>query len=432
MINIFKKTASVFLACTLFMLSCVTAFAETTETDDIELIAPNAVAIESKTGQILFGKNADEKMYPASTTKVLTAYLTVKNIKDLNQVVEVKEDLSWVEPSSMFLQVGEKHTVRQLLEVLMLKSANDVAVLLAQTVSGSVEEFAKLMNEEATRIGCENSNFVNPNGLPDPNHYSTAHDMALIAKEALTSDIIREIAKTKSVTIPANDVYPHERTYVNTNKFLTGGAEISYNGEQIDSKYEIVEGLKTGYTSEAGRCLLSNAILDGTEVIVGVFNSEGNNVYSDSRAIIDYSLDRYRTVTLLDSQNFVAKARVGGEESFVGYIEEDFVAVEDKATALSDISEDYNYEVTINKSLKSVKKDDIIGEVKIKKDGNKVASVPVLAIEDIKTSGINGIILLGLTIASTLLAANSFRRYLDERRKSRILQQREDAFYQRR
>lgn len=259
-----------------------------------DLTAKNAIAIEADTGEILFEHNSKEKMYPASTTKIWTAYLVIKNVEDLNAVVEVKNDLSWVEPSSMFLKVGEKFTVRQLLEVLMLKSANDVAVLLAEYVSGSIEEFAKLMNEEAKKIGCTGTNFVNPNGLPDENHYSTAQDIALMAKVATKSSVLREIANTKSVTIPANDIYPYDRNYTNSNKFLTGNGKMVYNGEEIDIKYDIVNGLKTGYTSAAGRCLVSTASLEGSNIIVAVFGAQGDNVYLDSRKIIDYSFEKIK------------------------------------------------------------------------------------------------------------------------------------------
>ena len=290
-----KKYLAIFISMLLIILNSKFIFAY----ENIELTAQNAIAIEAKTGKVLFEKNSNAKMYPASTTKVWTAYLTIKNSNDLNEIVEVKNDLSWVEPSSMFLKVGEKFTIRELLEVLMLKSANDVAVLLAEHISGSVEEFCKLMNEEAKKIGCTGTNFVNPNGLPDDNHYSTAYDMALIAKEAIKSDVLREIAKTESISLPANDIYPYERNYTNTNKFLTGGRNIVYNGEEIDVKYDIVDGLKTGFTSVAGRCLLSTATLDGTSIIVGDFNSKRDDVYVDYRKIIEYTLGKYKSIILI-------------------------------------------------------------------------------------------------------------------------------------
>lgn len=376
----YKNLFSVFLSFSIFILNSNLSFASESE---LTLTATNAIAIESKTGEVLFGKNEYQKIYPASTTKVWTAYLTINQVENLDDIVEVKNDVSWVEPSSMFLKVGEKFTVRQLLEVLMLKSANDVAVVLAEYVSGSIDEFAKLMNEEAKKIGCENTHFVNPNGLPDENHYSTPYDMALIAKEALKSNTLREIANTKYVSLPGNDVHPEPREYKNSNKFLTGGTDILYKGELTDVKYDIVEGLKTGYTSAAGRCLLSNATINNTEVIVGVFNSKGDDVYVDSRTIIDYTLDKYQTLVVINKDSFKASKNIGFlNKKMEGYIEEDYATVENKE--LSFDNKEYDYDVTFNEKVElPIKKDSVIGEVEIKENGKKVDSVPLLATEDI-------------------------------------------------
>ena len=371
------------------------------------LIASNAVAIEANTGDILFSKNHNEKMYPASTTKVWTAYLTIKYSTNLDNIVEIKNDLSWVEPSSMFLKVGEKFTVRELLNVLMLKSANDVAVALAEYISGSVEEFAKLMNEEAKAIGCKNTNFVNPNGLPDENHYSTAYDMALIAKEAIKSDVLREIANTKTITLPGNEIYPHTRTYKNTNKFLTGGGTINYNDEVIDIKYDIVNGLKTGYTSAAGRCLLSTATVGDTDIIVGVFNSKGDNVYLDSREIIDYCFNRYQSKVIIDKDNLNAiKNLFFNRSELKGYIKENYMVTEDKYSRNSN-SHSYDYDVTFSKDIKlPIEKDQVIGQVNVIKDGEVVDNIDLLSTEKVEKSFVGVIlklILLLIVILSVII-----------------------------
>ena len=378
----YKKLISLFLSFLIFALNFDYSF---TFAEELNITATNAIAIESKTGQVLFDKDAYNKIYPASTTKVWTAYLVIKQVQSLDEIVEVKNDVSWVEPSSMFLKVGEKFTVRQLLEVLMLKSANDVAVVLAQYVSGSVDEFAKLMNEEAKKIGCNNTNFINSNGLPDENHYSTAYDMALIAKESLKSDILREIANTEYISLPGNDVHPEPREYKNSNKFLTGGIDILYKGELIDTKYNIVKGLKTGYTSAAGRCLLSNAIIDDTEVIVGVFNSQGNEVYVDSRTIIDYSLENFKSRVIIDKDEFTAsKSIMLSNKKIDGYIEEDYAKVESNTSEVID-NNNYEYNVSFDEKVElPIKKDSIIGEVIVKENGEKIDTIPLLATEDVE------------------------------------------------
>lgn len=414
-----KRLLSVFLSFLIFILNFNFSFASQ---DDLELTATNAIAIESKTGDVLFGKNEYQKIYPASTTKVWTAYLTIKNVEDLDTVIEVKNDVSWVEPSSMFLKVGEKFTARQLLEVLMLKSANDVAVVLAEYISGSVEEFAKLMNDEAKKIGCNNTNFVNPNGLPDENHYSTPYDMALIAKEALTSDTLRDIANTKSVSVPGNDVYPEARYYKNSNKFLTGTNKIDYKGEVVDIKYDIVEGLKTGYTSAAGKCLLSNAIIDDTEVIVGVFNSRGDDVYIDSRTIIDYALERYKTIVILEKDNFrAAKSLRFSDTTIEGYIKEDYAKVESKNSTLN--KDNYGYNVNFNKDIElPIEKDSVIGEVEINQNGEKIETIPLLAKDNVeKNIPIKHIAIIVICICMFLYLFSSRLKKRNTRNKQQAL-----------
>lgn len=424
-----KKYLAIFISILLIILNSKFSFAY----ENIELTAQNAIAIEAKTGKVLFEKNSNAKMYPASTTKVWTAYLTIKNSNDLNEIVEVKNDLSWVEPSSMFLKVGEKFTIRELLEVLMLKSANDVAVLLAEHISGSVEEFCKLMNEEAKKIGCSGTNFVNPNGLPDDNHYSTAYDMALIAKEAIKSDVLREIAKTKSISLPANDIYPYERNYTNTNKFLTGGRNIVYNGEEIDVKYDIVDGLKTGFTSVAGRCLLSTATLDGTSIIVGVFNAKGDDVYVDSRKIIDYSLERYKSRILIEKDNFKVKKELNSKEQIIeGYIPEDYSTVEDVEDA--DNVKNYDYDISFKEDIAlPVKKDSVIGEVEVKENGKKIDTIPVLASDDFEDT-FTELKIGALSVALLVICISFFKtcKSISKRRKEKRNREREYAFYKRR
>lgn len=424
-----KRLLSFFLCFLIFILNF--NFFSFASEEDLVLTATNAIAIEYKTGDVLFGKNEQQKIYPASTTKVWTAYLTIRETSNLDEIIEVKNDVSWVEPSSMYLKVGERFTVRQLLEVLMLKSANDVAVVLAEYISGSVEEFTKLMNSEAKKIGCNNTNFVNPNGLPDENHYSTPYDMALIAKEALTSDILREIASTEYISIPGNEVYPYTREYKNSNKFLTGGSNILYKNELIDVKYNIVEGLKTGYTSAAGKCLLSNAVIDDTEVIVGVFNSKGDDVYIDSRTIIDYALEKYKTVILLEKKNFrAAKSFDFFDTTVEGYIEKDYAKVEDKEIPID--SNLYEYDVTFDKNIElPIKKDSIIGEVEIKENGKKIDSIPLLAKEDVNAIFPIKFIFIMVSIIFILLFIG-FHKNRVRKKRQKMIYQRDNILYQRR
>ena len=410
-----------------FALSLNKSYAET-----LPLFANTAIAIESSTGQVLYEKNAREKMYPASTTKLWTAYLVIKNTEDLNKKITVQSDLSWVEPTSMYLKVGETFTVRELLEVLMLKSANDVAVLLAIETSGSVEEFARLMNEEAKAIGCYDTNFVNPNGLPDANHYSTAYDMALMAKESLKSDVLREIVKKEEIRLPANEFYPYERVYRNSNKFLTGEGQMPYNGNFVDYKYDIVDGLKTGYTSEAGRCLMTTAELDGTRVITGVFNSKGDDVYTDSRVLIDYSLANYKTRSVIKKEQLESELQkevpLSKEKKVQGYIKEDFNIVEENKVEKAKVAEeDYNYEVKLNSKITPpVAKDEVIGKVEVyNSNKEKVKELDVLASDEVHAIFDSEQIIL-LTVGISLITIISIRRIS---RKRKLNNGRENNIY---
>lgn len=361
----------VLLMISIFVLNAISpikVFAE-----ELPLVSNNAIVMEASTGKVLYEKNSKQRMYPASTTKLWTAYLVIKHNNDLNRKITVETDLSWVEPTSMFLKQGETFTIRELLEVMMLKSANDVAVLLAVETSGSLENFARLMNEEAKKIGCEGTNFVNPNGLPDDNHYSTAYDMALMAKESVKSKELMEIVNTKEVRIPANEFYPHERVYKNSNKFLTGEGQMEYKGGLVDYKYDVVDGLKTGYTSKAGRCLMTTAELNGTRIVTGVFGAKGETVYSDSRMLIDYAFDNYQTRSILSnddiSNELQREVPLAKGKKVQGYIDESFTVVDEKSKPVDkkedEPEEEYGYRVMMEEVKLPVKKDDKLGVVEI-------------------------------------------------------------------
>ena len=382
--KIYVKVISMLLCMLVIFTSITPSYAYA---DSLDLIAENAIAMEANTGKVLYSKNANKKMYPASTTKALTAHLVIKHIKNLDKVITVKEDLSWVEPSSMFLKVGESFTVRELLTVLMLKSANDVAVLLAQEVSGSVENFSNLMNQEAKSLGCTNSNFVNPNGLPDDNHYSTAYDMALIARACIRDEELMKIVSTKSISLPANEFYPHERVYVNSNKFLTGKGQMPYKDGMVDFKYDVVDGLKTGYTSKAGRCLLATAKKGDTRIITGVFNSKQDNVYVDSRKLIDYSFENYKTTNVVDTKRIESelekKVRFSKEKKVQGYLKDGYSIVEN-VNALSGTNsrdaDNYTYKVDLKNHINPrIEKHEIIGTVKVYKNRKKIETLDVYA-----------------------------------------------------
>lgn len=308
-----KKFLSFILACLISITTFSSPVYSFADSSDVSISSPNSVVLDYETGKVLYEKNGDKKIYPASTTKIWTAYLVIKNVKNLDEPVEINKQL-YVDGSSMYLEKGEIFTVKELLQGLLIHSSNDAAEVLAEYVSGSTVEFAKLMNKEAKAIGANNTHFNNPHGLPDKEHYTTAYDMALMARESMSNEVIREIVSTKSVTFEKCDTPTSRcfttRVFYNTNKFLTSTEKIQYKGKNIDIKYDIVDGIKTGYTDDAGRCLLSSAVKNGMRVISAVFKDSGTQVYVDSRTLIDYAFDNYYTQTIINKADYTKSKRI--------------------------------------------------------------------------------------------------------------------------
>lgn len=289
----------IFLLVITFFINDKTAFAQNSP----QIVAPYAVLMDYETGQILYEKNKDQVIYPASTTKAWTAYVVIKHVEDLSQRILI-QNLEPIEGTSMFLQNGESFTVKELLEGLMITSANDAAVVLARFVSGSTESFANLMNEEAKKIGANYTHFNNPHGLPDPNHYTTAYDMALMARQAMSNETFRNIVKMESVTFPKTDYTFTERQFTNSNKLISSTAKVNYNGQMVNMKYDIVDGIKTGYTNAAGRCLLSSAVKNDMRLISAVYKSNGDEVFLDSRKLLDYGFDNFESKLIVNKDEF--------------------------------------------------------------------------------------------------------------------------------
>ena len=237
------------------------------------VVAQSAAVIDSYTGELLFVKNENALQYPASSTKILTALLVIE-AGDLDKSVTVDLSDTKVEPSNLELKPGEQYTRRQLLYGLMLKSANDVAMALARDNAGSVEAFAEKMNRRAEELGATNSHFANPHGLHEPDHYTTAHDLALIARTAMEQPFFRQVVSTIYYTwkSPKGTVYQLR----NHNRLLRHFAGCN--------------GLKTGYTRAAQQVLVSSALREGHEVISVVLHTDKPGIWEDSKALLTYGL----------------------------------------------------------------------------------------------------------------------------------------------
>ena len=258
------------------------------QTHAVSTSASSAILMDVDSGRVLYEQNADAKMLIASTTKILTALVAIRE-GDLNDVVTVSREAAYTEGSSMYLKVGEKLTLETLLYGLLLCSGNDAAVAIAEHISGSQEDFAKLMNATAREIGMEHSSFANPNGLDDEQHYSTARDMAKLARAALENETLMRIASTRSVTIGG-------RTMTNHNKLL----------HYVDGCL----GLKTGYTKAAGRTLVSCAEKNGQRLIA-VTLQDGND-WADHQALYEYGFSAYPARTCAVRGQALTQAPVSG------------------------------------------------------------------------------------------------------------------------
>ena len=186
-----------------------------------QIAGTSAIIYIGDTGETLWQKDSTQRMQPASMTKLLTCLIAAENL-DLDKVIEISYEATLPEPTKMYLQPGEKITVKDLMYATLLESANDGAEALAIATAGSVDAFAVMMNEKAEALGCTGSNFVNPSGLPDENHYSTAKDMAIIAYAAMQNKTVRDVAGTAEYTISATNAY-EARSLFNYNLFLKGG-----------------------------------------------------------------------------------------------------------------------------------------------------------------------------------------------------------------
>lgn len=249
--------------------------------------AASAVVMDADSGTVLYAKNSDMKLYPASITKLMTGLLAYENLEPSDIVSFSQEAVFNVEPGSSHigLQVGESITVDQALYGLMVASANEVANALGERVSGTQEAFVSLMNERALQLGCENTHFVTINGLHDPAHYTTAYDMALIAREMYRYPDLIEYMSQSNYHIEPTDTQPDDIWMGNTDKFLTG--EIPYD--------HVVAG-KTGYTDESRQTLVTFAKHDGLHLICVVLREERPSQYYDTIELLDYAFDHFRRI----------------------------------------------------------------------------------------------------------------------------------------
>lgn len=280
------------------------------------IYSESACLLEEETGNVLYDKNMHDRKYPASTTKILTAIIIIENCEydEMCYVSQNAIDSLKSGYTKANLKAGESFTVEDMLKVLMLQSANEAAVVLAEHMSGSVEEFSKVMNEKAKEIGCTDSNFVNPNGMHDENHYSSAYDMALIGRYSMQNEKFRKLVIEEKVELPDTEIWTEDDEE-------NMGKRIFYNTTQLYNKesvyyYPYACGIKAGFTTPAKNCYVGAANKDGKGLITAIMHAEQTEDHLGARYVDTITLFEY------GYRNCHVKSVNYDEESDEGFVEE--------------------------------------------------------------------------------------------------------------
>ncbi len=393
------------------------------ETPNFDVYCNSAILIDARTGNVLYEKNSNQKAYPASTTKILTAYIALTQIGDTNtEIIPSRNAIMSVPVGSSlaYFSENEKLTLEQVLFGLLLPSGNDAANIIAETVSGSSSNFAELMNVTAEKLGATNSHFVNPSGWHDNEHYTTAADLAKIAYNAMKIPKFKEVVSQTRYVMPETNVSKVKRTFINTNKLLSSG----------EYYYEAATGIKTGYTSQAGNCLVASASKDGVELISVAMG--GNTVpvgksavYLDTINLLNFGFENYHNNQLVTQSNLITTItpKKAGKKTLDIITDSSInVLVENGDTPVFDRIISLN-----DKIVAPIKKGDVLGTLTYTQNNEVVGIVNLVAKTDIEKEHWFFVILkvlLYLAISVIILGVmlrlfNDIRKISRKRRKNK-------------
>ena len=324
--------------------------------------------MEASSQRVLAQKNSSAQLPMASTTKIMTAITAIESGVDLNKVFEISPRAVGVSGTSLYLRAGEKFTLRDLLYGLMLISGNDASVAIGEYVGGSVEKFIEMMNKKAQAIGATNSHFDNTHGLDSKNHYTTAYDLALITSYAMQNPTFKEIVSTKNIKITNSD--GKNRYLKNKNKLL--------------SSLEGCNGVKTGFTDDAGRCLVTSCERDGMDVVCVVLNC--GPMFEESAALLDKAFKEYHLVDLTSGYAFKTKLKVESGQ-------QDYVKIGTYGSYYYPLRTDelkkVKYKYTIDESVEApVESGRAIGQVEIFIDNDLHFSEKIYTMENVRRNSI--------------------------------------------
>lgn len=372
-----KKIISMFLIC-LFMIPSIVFASDTMKVDNQISLAENsksAILIEPTTGTIIYEKNSHEKLAPASMTKIMSMLLIMENIDKgvikWEDKVTASENASGMGGSQILLETGEQMTVYDLFKGIAVASGNDAVVALAEYIAGSEEEFVNMMNKKVKELGLKDTVFKNPHGLDTANHYSSAYDMAMIAKELVKYDKVFEFTSIYEDYLRKGT--DRELWLVNTNKL------VRFN--------PIVDGLKTGYTKEAGYCLTATAKKNDMRLISVVMGEpDPNTRSSETTGLLDYGFAKYKAENIVNKNTVIDKLEIekATNQSVDIVPINDYSIIIEKTKKIGKIT----YDLKLNNIKLPIKKGDKVGKLIVKEDNKKITEVDVTIKEKLKKANL--------------------------------------------
>ena len=337
--------------------------------------AKSAILIEASTGEVMYQKNANERLAPASMTKIMSLILIMENIENgnlkWNDIVVVSKNASSMGGSQIFLETNEMMTVEDLVKGICIASGNDATVSLAEKIAGTEKAFVKLMNDKAKSLGLRNTNFMNSTGLDAEGHYSSAHDMSVMARELVRHEKILEFSSIYEDYLRKNTA--KKFWLVNTNRLV--------------KFYSYIDGLKTGYTGNAGYCLTATGMKNDMRLISVVMGEENtDNRTTDTLAMLDYGFNMYSINKVVNKDKSLGNVRVnlGDIENVDIMLEEDITILNNNQKGKKNIT----YEINTNNINAPVKKGDVVGKIDVYEEGRYLYSRDITVMNDIEKANI--------------------------------------------
>lgn len=392
-----KYTSFLSLFLALVLVATPSAYAqagETSQEEPFSVVAASAILMEASTGEILYELNADEVRAPASITKVMTGLLTVEAVErgelSLDQQVTLRADIYQgigADGSSIQLKEGEILTVQDLLYAALLPSANEACNALAVVVSGSILDFVTLMNKRAVELGMTSTQYRNTHGYPDDAHYTTARDLAVLCREAISHPDFRTVVSSSSYTIPPTNLHERERVLKNSNALVSNSVQ--------GYKYSDAIGIKTGFTNSAGRCLAS-AAQKGSRTLVAILLGGNNwidhevevpdNYFRESRRLLEYGFNSFSQKTILDKIEPIDTIPV------TLCAEQDYITVQPAESIFATLpnelgSDDFTRKVSLPDTLEApIEKGAVLGSITVERDGVTYGTVDLIASTSLERS----------------------------------------------